>query len=88
MKAIIHAKAVLPGGVLENAVILTEGEKIRAVGTELPVPAGAEVIDALFSMTPYYWRTREQDRAKLKGLDRLQTVYDFDIFLYRKDGTV
>lgn len=49
---------------------------------------GAELIDALFSMTPYYWRTREQDRAKLKGLDRLQTVYDFDIFLYRKDGTV
>lgn len=46
MKAIIHAKAVLPGGILENAVILTEGEIIRAVGTELPVPAGAEVIDA------------------------------------------
>lgn len=47
---------------------------------------GAEMIDALFSMTPYYWRTREQDRARLQGLDSLQTAYDFDIFLYRKGG--
>lgn len=49
---------------------------------------GAEQIGALFSMTPYYWRTREQDRAKLMGLSSLQTAYDFDIFLYRKDGTI
>lgn len=46
---------------------------------------GAELIDALFSMTPYYWRTAERDRAKLLGLSSLCTAYDFDIFLYRKD---
>lgn len=46
MKAIVHAKAVLPGGVLENAAILIDGEKIRDVGTALRVPEGTEVIDA------------------------------------------
>ena len=47
--------------------------------------AGQEMIDALFSMTPYYWRTCEHDRGKLRGLTELKTAYDFDIFLYRKD---
>ena len=45
---------------------------------------GREQIEALFSMTPYYWRTSEADRTKLKILDRLETEVDFDIFLYRK----
>ncbi len=30
---------------LNNAIILIEGEKITAVGTGIPIPAGAEVID-------------------------------------------
>ncbi|MDM7922525.1 MAG: amidohydrolase family protein [Pyrinomonadaceae bacterium] len=33
------------GKVLENQVIIVEGERIKAVGANLPVPAGAEVID-------------------------------------------
>lgn len=33
------------GQVMSNQVILVEGEKIKAVGTTLPVPAGARVID-------------------------------------------
>ena len=49
---------------------------------------GAEQIDALFSMTPYYWRTSETDRAKLNGLTSLATAYDFDILLYRKDSRI
>lgn len=48
---------------------------------------GNEAIGALFSMTPYYWRTSEEDRAKLDTLDTLTTEVDFDIFVYRK-GTV
>ena len=48
---------------------------------------GNEAIEALFSMTPYYWRTSEEDRAKLDTLDTLTTEVDFDIFVYRK-GTV
>ncbi len=46
---------------------------------------GQEHIQALFSMTPYYWRTSESDREKLLDLDALTTELDFDIFLFRKD---
>lgn len=45
---------------------------------------GEDAIEALFSMTPYYWRTSQADRAKLQGLTTLKTTVDFDIFLYRK----
>ncbi len=47
--------------------------------------AGREMIDALFSMTPYYWRTSPQDKQKLQSVDTLTTEVDFDIFIYRKD---
>ncbi|MBR3894722.1 MAG: methyltransferase domain-containing protein [Clostridia bacterium] len=46
---------------------------------------GREMIAALFSMTPYYWRTSEHDRAKLDLLERLTTEVDFDIFVFRKE---
>ncbi len=45
---------------------------------------GRETIEALFSMTPYYWRTSEADRAKLSGIQTLSTELDFDIFIYQK----
>lgn len=45
---------------------------------------GREMIAALFSMTPYYWRTSDRDRAKLDALDHLTTEVDFDIFIFRK----
>lgn len=45
---------------------------------------GREAIDALFSMTPYYWRTSEADRAKLNAIQSLSTELDFDIFTYQK----
>ena len=45
----------------------------------------SEQIAALFSMTPYYWRTSEEDREKLTGLESLTTDLDFDIYLFRKD---
>ena len=48
--------------------------------------SSAEQIAALFSMTPYYWRTSEEDRGKLLGLDSLTTDLDFDIYLFRKDN--
>lgn len=45
---------------------------------------GEEDIAALFSMTPYYWRTSESDREKLKGLSHLETTVEFEINIYRK----
>ena len=43
-----------------------------------------EMIRALFSMTPYYWRTSPADSQKLDHLDTLETELDFDIYIYRK----
>lgn len=47
--------------------------------------SGTEQIEALFSMTPYYWRTSLADKEKLRRLDMLTTELAFDIFLFRKD---
>ena len=43
-----------------------------------------ELIEALFSMTPYYWRTSQSDKAKLKALDTLDTEIDIIFSVYRK----
>lgn len=46
----------------------------------------SEQIQNLFSMTPYYWRTSPSDKEKLSLLSSLETEYDFDIFIYQKQG--
>ena len=48
--------------------------------------ASAADIDAVFRMTPYYYRTRESDRARLAGLQQLETDLEFVIARYRKNG--
>ena len=45
---------------------------------------GREELDALFSMTPYYWRTSESDKEKLLAIDILTTETEFEIYVYRK----
>ena len=45
---------------------------------------GNSNILALFSMTPYYWRTSEGDKQKLEGIESLETTVDFEINIYRK----
>ena len=45
---------------------------------------GREAIDALFSMTPYYWRTSERDRAKLSEIQELTTELDFNLYAFKK----
>ena len=39
---------------------------------------------ALFSMTPYYYRTSESGRTALEAAEVLETIVDFDIFVYKK----
>jgi len=46
---------------------------------------GGEQIANLFSMTPYYWRTSQEDKKKLEGLERLRTEIEFDFRVYRKE---
>ena len=43
-----------------------------------------ELIMALFSMTPYYWRTSFGDKEKLRGLSKLETEIDIIFSVYRK----
>ncbi len=45
---------------------------------------GQDDIAALFSMTPYYWRTSEADKQKLMQLEKLTTEVDMLLYIYRK----
>ena len=47
---------------------------------------GKENISALFSMTPYYWRTSEGDKEKLSSIETLVTDIEFEINIYRKEN--
>lgn len=55
----------------------------RRITFEITVE-GQSDIQALFSMTPYYWRTSPDDRAKLGALDRLTTQVDMLLYIYQK----
>ena len=47
MLAIVNGKVyTVTNGVIEEGVVLIEGGKIKAVGKDVKVPEGAEVIDA------------------------------------------
>lgn len=61
---------------------LTIREKIKV--TEKIHLESAEDIDALFRMTPYYYRTCEKDKQKLLGYGELDVTIDFAIFVYEK----
>ena len=58
---------------------LTLSER-RTVSFSMTVE-GRENLDALFSMTPYYWRTSRDGQA---AADRLETSVSFDFFVYTK----
>ena len=53
------------------------------VRDEIVVEGKAQIAN-LFSMTPYYWRTSQEDKRKLEALDRLCTEIEFDFSVYRK----
>lgn len=43
-----------------------------------------EKINDLFMMTPYAYRTKPQDRAKVEALSKLECTADFRVFVYKK----
>ncbi len=55
----------------------------RTVEDEITVQ-GRERIAALFSMTPYYWRTPRAAAERLTQLETLTTEISFDFKVYRK----
>ena len=69
----------------ERADMPRELEHIeRIVSKHSIVVEGEENIAALFSMTPYYWRTSEADKEKLLALRTLETEIEFEINVYKK----
>ena len=55
----------------------------ESVQEEITV-TGRENIEALFSMTPYYWKTDVAGGERLRALDTLETELKFDFLVYRK----
>ena len=41
-------------------------------------------IQALFAMTPYYWKTPKEGAQRLEQLSRLETEIEFDFLLYER----
>ena len=56
---------------------------VRKVCAEVELATPAD-IEAVFQMTPYYYRTKPQDRARLAGVQTLATPLEFVIAEYRK----
>lgn len=58
---------------------------VEKITSRFDIKVDKEYIGALFSMTPYYWRTSESDKEKLDALDSLDTCVEFEIYVYRKN---
>ncbi len=76
----------------ENDEALPSTERLRLLGTEkiggrITLQGQAD-IQAVFRMTPYYYRTSPSDREKLEGLDRLETEIEFLLAEYENGSVV
>lgn len=72
----------------ENDEALPEAKTLRLLGTEklaaqITLETQAD-IQAVFRMTPYYYRSSSADRAKLEPLDALDTEIEFVLAEYEK----
>lgn len=47
---------------------------------------GAEDVQALFCMTPYYWHTPAESARRLENVTRLETEIEFRLHTLRRDG--
>ena len=45
---------------------------------------GTENIKNLFAMTPYYWKTSQDDAKKLDNVEKLDTEIDIIFEIYQK----
>ncbi|MBQ6868593.1 MAG: methyltransferase domain-containing protein [Clostridia bacterium] len=76
-----------------DEVYLNKGENEALSGLELTEKYDLEQmihlennadIDALFKMTPYYYKTSQKDQEKLTKLDTLDVLTQFRVLVYRK----
>ena len=74
----------------ENDEKFPETQYLRLVGTA-KISANIllksrEDIEAVFRMTPYYFHTSQQDKAKLDPINALETPIEFIVAEYKKEG--
>ena len=55
----------------------------QTVSKEIHLQSNQAITD-LFSMTPYYYKTSEKDKAKLSSLSELSTEIEFHLCIYKK----
>lgn len=71
-----------PSEVLQQEGLILE--KTQAVEADICIRDAAD-IQALFHMTPYYWKTPKDAAMRLQALSELKTKIEFQIEIYRKD---
>ncbi|MBQ8862511.1 MAG: methyltransferase domain-containing protein [Clostridia bacterium] len=54
-----------------------------SVTYDITLTSGTDVQN-LFAMTPYFYRTSQKDKEKLRGISSLSTKIDVELFIYKK----
>ena len=82
LKEAVYDEVYLNKG--ENEVLdgLTLTEKLTLEQT-IHLENNAD-IDALFKMTPYYYKTSQKDQEKLTRLETLSVLTQFQVLIYKK----
>ena len=57
----------------------------KTVSVKYDVEIFGEDIYSLFTMTPYFYRTKKESVEKLKTMERLSTLLDFEVRVYEKN---
>lgn len=57
---------------------------VREIRYTVNLKSGGDIM-ALFSMTPYAWKTPKEGVARLKGLNQLDCEIGFDLHLYQRE---
>lgn len=60
---------------------LTLKEK-RKITAKVHLETNKDIM-SLFKMTPYYYHTKDEDKAKLQGIDGMDITTDFAVFIYQ-----
>ena len=81
-------KNVTNVAVLDNVDLVNYNGQCKSDGmdtTKRLALRTACIIKNLFEMTPYYWRTSQDDAKKLETIDRLTTEIDILFSVYKKN---
>lgn len=84
---LLQLKEALYQTVIPNDARRDYPEKMRCIHSEnltLQTEIAKEDIFPLFTMTPYFYRTKREDAARLATLETLPLTLDFDLRVYKK----